>query len=441
MKPTRYAHVGVGSRGRMYTHAICTTYKDCAGLVAICDRNPGRMALANREIRETGCSAVPEYPPSEFGRMISETRPDTVIVTSGPDSTHAEYIVKALESGCDAITEKPMATNDADCRMILGAVQRTGRRLQVTFNMRYAPPCSQVKEILASGTIGKILSVDFTWPLDTSHGADYYRRWHRRREHSGSLLVHKATHHFDILNWWLDDIPDEVFCHGTQGYYLPETADELGLHDRTDRCLGCPEQDVCPFFLDLTENERLKNLYLDNEEHDGYYRDRCVFSPKIDIWDSMSASIRYSRGTLLNYLLLTYAPWEGYQVAFNGTAGRLEHGMVRFGKDKSREQDGKTGSQHTAAPIQREGDYITVYPHRGEPRGIPVRSGEGTHGGGDPLLLADLFDPQAPPDPLNRKAGPEDGAYSVLTGVAAYKSIDSGQSISIPELMTGRVGN
>ena len=84
----------------------------------------------------------------------------------------------------------------------------------MTFNYRYSPPRTQVKDLLMSGVIGDILSVDFHWMLDTHHGADYFRRWHRNKQNSGGLMVHKATHHFDLVNWWLSSVPELGLCPG-----------------------------------------------------------------------------------------------------------------------------------------------------------------------------------------------------------------------------------
>ncbi len=86
----------------------------------------------------------------------------------------------------------------------------TTRRSWSRFNYRYAPKHQKIKEILMSGAIGRVISVDFSWYLDVSHGADYFRRWHRLKSKGGSLWVHKATHHFDLINWWLDADPVEV---------------------------------------------------------------------------------------------------------------------------------------------------------------------------------------------------------------------------------------
>jgi len=422
----RYAQVGVGSRSGMYTRAIVEQYKGIAELVGLCDVNEGRMALANRRIESLGRAPVPAYKAADFEKMIAETTPDVVIVTS-VDATHDRYICRAMELGCDVVTEKPMTTDEVRCRRILRTRARTGRKLQVTFNYRYSPPRTQIKELLASDIVGEVFSVDFAWLLDTRHGADYFRRWHRRRENSGSLLVHKATHHFDLVNWWLDDVPEQVFAHGSRRYYTPANAEEMGLAGRGERCLDCPVKDRCRFYLDLAGNEGLKTLYLDNEQEDGYFRDRCVFSDEIDIWDNMSAAIRYRRGALVNYMLHSYSPWEGYRIAFNGARGRLEHQACESTYISG---DGTVPGELTGGNIS-----ITLLREFSQAERIEPRTGAGGHGGGDNLLLGDVFDPDAPADKLGRKADQRDGAYSILVGVAAYHSIDTGLAVNIADLL------
>src|SRR6185503_1966606 len=106
------------------------------------------------------------------------------------DATHAETIVKILDRGIDVMTEKPMVVDENQCRAVLDAEKRNNKKIVVTFNYRYAPKHQAIKEALLSGAIGDVTSVDFSWYLDTSHGADYFRRWHRLREKSGSLWVH-----------------------------------------------------------------------------------------------------------------------------------------------------------------------------------------------------------------------------------------------------------
>ncbi len=422
----RYAQVGIGSRSGMFTKAITGPFKKECQLVALCDTNQARMDLRNRQLAEAGCKPVPTYRAKQFERMIAECRPDAVVVTT-VDATHSDYICRAMELGCDVVTEKPMTTDERRCRKILRTVARTGRKCQVTFNYRYAPPRSQVREMIKAGAIGEVLSVDFAWLLNTQHGADYFRRWHRRRENSGSLLVHKSTHHFDLVNWWIDDIPAEVFAHATLSYYTPATAKRLGLARRAERCLVCPCKNKCPFYLDLRAREGFKTLYLDCEQDDGYFRDRCVFSEQIDIWDNMSVTVRYRRGAVLNYMLHSYSPYEGYRIAFNGTKGRIEHAAC---ENTYISGDGTVPGELTKGNVS-----VTLIPEFSPPRSIPPRVAAGGHGGGDPVLLADIFARRAPRDPLRRQADQRDGAYSILVGVAACRSIDTGKAVRIADLL------
>ncbi|HEY5448576.1 MAG TPA: Gfo/Idh/MocA family oxidoreductase, partial [Polyangia bacterium] len=212
----RYAIVGVGSRAYLYLDAIQTTHADRAELVGVCDTNAGRLELARAHARKAGRAEPAAYEAAAFDKMIAETKPDTVIVTS-VDATHADYICHAMELGCDVITEKPMTTDAEKCRRILETRRRTGRHCRVAFNYRYMPVRGQIKELLVGGIIGDVMSVDFHWMLDTHHGADYFRRWHGHKRFSGGLMVHKATHHFDLVNWWLSAVPVSVRAAGRRG--------------------------------------------------------------------------------------------------------------------------------------------------------------------------------------------------------------------------------
>ena len=163
----------------------------------------------------------------------------------------------------------------------------------MAFNYRYMPVRGQLKELLMGGVIGDVMSVDFHWMLDTHHGADYFRRWHSQKRFSGGLMVHKATHHFDLVNWWLSAMPVSVRASGRRDFYTPAMAKRLGLASHHERCHTCPEKKKCSFELDLAKDPKLKSLYLDQEKHDGYFRDRCVFRPEIDIEDTMNVVVNY----------------------------------------------------------------------------------------------------------------------------------------------------
>ncbi|WP_213453858.1 Gfo/Idh/MocA family protein [Rhizomonospora bruguierae] len=449
---TRYAIVGTGARAEMFAQALVRDHADVAELVALADVNPRRMAAHNAWLAELGAAPVPAYPAAEFTAMLAKERVDAVLVTT-VDHTHDEYIVAALDAGCDVVTEKPMTTNEGRCRRILEAVRRTGRDVSVAFNYRYNPLHEAVKRALAGGEIGTVGSVHFEWLLDVRHGADYFRRWHREKANSGGLMVHKASHHFDLVNWWLDATPVEVYAKGRLFFYGDAGAGAAEGYARDyERAHGSPAAADDPFALDLAGQPKLKALYLDAEAADGYQRDRNVFAPGVTIEDDMAVLASYSTGATMSYHLTAYAPWEGYRVMFNGSRGRLELEVVENGyvspaaartvkgSAGSGGSDGSAGSGGSAvlhgaeAAAEFGHARLTVHPYWEPPREVPVpgyaRDG---HGGADARMTAVLFGGET--DPMGRGATARDGALALLTGLAANASFATGRPVRVAGLL------
>jgi predicted dehydrogenase len=435
---TRYAIVGLGKRSRLFTTAILGDYADRAELVALCDVNRRRMAYANECFTEKfDVPAVPTYTPDRFEGMIRETQADRLIVTS-IDRTHHRYIIDAMEMGLDVITEKPMTIDAPRCQAILDCIKRTGRELRVALNYRYAPRNAQVKELLAAGTIGQVLSVHFEWLLDTSHGADYFRRWHRDKRNSGGLMVHKATHHLDLANWWTDSTPATVFGLGGLRFYGRENAEARGAQKFYDRAHGRSNAVGDPFALNLDASEELRRMYLEAEDDDGYIRDQSVFGDNISIEDDMSVAVRFASGATMTYHLTAYSPWEGYRVNLNGTEGRLEFSVEESSYVSGSETDPhRADRRDTPEAPAREHVRLCVRPHWRPPYDVAIESGgEGGHAGGDARMLASIFGEFTSPDPLGRAATHIDGAYAMLAGAAANLSFATGQPVHIRDLVT-----
>jgi predicted dehydrogenase len=399
----RLAIVGTGHRGSgTWGTVLLSEHADRVQFVGLCDINRKRAETARRHM---GIDA-PLY--TDLERMLRETRPETLIVTT-KDATHHEMIVKALEMGCDVITEKPLATDERKCQAILDAEKKYGRKITVTFNYRYSNTAQKLKELLMAGAIGQVTGVDFHWYLDVSHGADYFRRWHAYRQNSGTLFIHKASHHFDLINWYLDAEPVRVMAQGALRKYGKNS--EM----RAKNCRSC--QNRCPFFWDITKDKRLTELYVQCESEDGYFRDACLFRPDIDIFDTMTAEVRYTNGTMMSYSLNAFMPYEGYHLAFNGTDGRIE---VRCYE-----------RQPWESPTQ---DEIRVTRNFQKSEILTIPWGTGGHFGGDPRMQRMIFIPGTP-DPLRQRAGSRAGTMSALTGVAAVKSIDTGKPVMIADLI------
>ena len=424
----RYAIVGTGSRAGMFVKATTTTYADVAELVAFCDQSQTRMNWYNQQLATTiGLAPRPTYLEEQFDQMIAETQPDTVIVTT-IDSTHHHYITRAMALGCDAITEKPMTTDLPKLQAIFEAIEQTGRSLRVTFNYRYAPAYTQFRQLLIDGAVGQPLAVDFSWMLDTSHGADYFRRWHREKQNSGGLLVHKASHHFDLVNWWVDAYPTSVFAMGALNFYSRKNAEARGESYPYTRYTGVPEAQNDPFALFLTSKEALRGLYLEAEAETGYIRDRNVFGEPITIEDTLAVTARYSNGVLLSYCLVAYSPWEGLRVAITGTQGRIEMDI----EESITHLLGDGQVSASKGPFKQA--RMRVFPMFGQGYEVDVPVGEGGHGGADPVMLEQIFSPTPPPDPYHRAASHIDGAASVLVGIAANQAMSTGRMVCIDDL-------
>lgn len=420
----KYALVGAGGRSGLFLTAIARDYYQQGRLVGFCDSNQTRMDYANAMIGEFDHPPVPTFKADDFDKMIALTQPDVVIVTS-IDRTHHHYIVRAMELGCDVISEKPMTIDEEKCQEIIDAVARTGKNLRVTFNYRYAPHHSKIRELIAGKVIGEVYSVHFEWLLNTEHGADYFRRWHRDKRNSGGLLVHKSTHHFDLVNFWLNSEPETVYAQGDLRFYGKANAEQRGETAFYSRAHGSDVATNDPFALHMNESEQLTALYLNAEHEDGYFRDKSVFDDGISIEDTLGVMVRYKNKAIMTYSLNAYLPWEGLNVVFNGSQGRIEMKLV--------EKSYVNGGGKKADEGALRGCEIKVFPMFDEPYIVPVTQGVGSHGGGDDVMLQDLFGTPEH-DPLNRAADYQDGALSILTGIAANRSLRTEMPVRIKEL-------
>ncbi|MEX0987751.1 MAG: Gfo/Idh/MocA family oxidoreductase, partial [Bacteroidales bacterium] len=369
----KLALVGTGIRGNSFWgKRLVEQYPDLIEFVGLCDINPGRLEYG-RSFIGVDCPTF-----TNFDEMMATVKPDLLMVTT-VDSTHHEFIIKGLQLGSDVLTEKPMTTDEIKCQGILDAERKSGRKLIVGFNYRWAPHFTKLKELLAVERVGQLTSVDFHWYLNTYHGASYFRRWHGLKNKGGSLLVHKATHHFDLLNWWIDSDPVEVVAHGKLEHYGHNN------EFRSEKCRGCPHISKCKFHWDITKDETSMRLYVDHEEHDGYIRDRCLWNEDIDIYDKMAVQIKYANDVQVSYSLTTYSPYEGWSIAFNGMDGRIDSWQDIPWRKQEKISQAELHAQEMSQKEEEFSDFdeVMVMDNFGDYEQIRVPRSGGGHGGGD----------------------------------------------------------
>jgi predicted dehydrogenase len=426
MTKKRYAIVGVSGRSKAFTDRILNEYSKTTEIVALLDINHARIDSFNEDHELT----LPGYNETEFDKMVTETKPDAVIIST-TDSTHHTFIIAAMEHNIDAICEKPMTTDAEKTRAILAAEKKSRANIIVTFNYRYTPITTKIKELMLDGAIGRPTQVDFNYYLDTFHGASYFKRWNRYEEISGSLLITKACHHFDLANWILGQQPVEVFAFGALNYYGTDGTENPQKIDGR-RCSTCDEK--CQYYLRHStgggsHDEHLINFNNPGKNEafaavDGYYADRCIFDSDIDTWDTFSISVLYSGGTMMSYSLNASLPYEGYRLSINGTEGRIESDAFLGGPSRL---------PFPEPPPQN----IRYFPLFDGMQTIEVINKGGGHGGADPLIMHEIFNGPDKSDRTKRYAGAWDGAMSVLLGVAARESLKAGKSIKIADLLQG----
>jgi len=409
----KFVVVGTGSRGiGMWVQPMLERYRDEVEPVGLYDINPGRARACNKILN----SSIPVY--ESFDEMLRTSGADSMVVASA-DATHAEYVVRGIEAGLSVYCEKPLCTTLNQVHTIRAVAARAKHPVVVTHNARCQPCAEVMRHEMMAGRIGEPKHVLFTEVLDRFHGADYFRRWHRRFANSGGLLLQKASHHFDMINWMVQSRARTVAAQGGLFFY--------GKNGpfRGKRCSECSHSGECPLYADVFRNSYMSTLYREVEHLDGYFRDQCVFGEEIDIHDTMNVTIAYENGVQASYSLIAYASYEGMHFAIEGTKGRFEwqakyNTVWAVGREK--EQEHKASLEQSG----RHDEQMVFCDPEHRMSDLTPTAKDGSHGGADPIILQFVFSRQPPPDPMGQRASLEDGIQAVLIGIAANKSMELG---------------
>lgn len=158
---------------------------------------------------------------NSYQEAITTEGVDWIAVFS-PNSFHKEHIIAGLQAGKHVFTEKPLATSIEDCKLIGDVHLKSGKIFATGFVLRYAPIYRKVKEILTSGELGKLISIDANENISPEHGAYIMCNWRRKSELSGPHILEKCCHDLDLINWFCDSIPTRVASFGGRSFFLPE---------------------------------------------------------------------------------------------------------------------------------------------------------------------------------------------------------------------------
>jgi len=334
-------------------------------------------------------------------QAIEDSRVQAVFVST-PDYAHVEPIKLALKAGKHVYSEKPLAITLDDCDTITTTARITKSVFYLGMNLRHSPVHEKLHEILSSGRLGKLLTIEANEYY--FNGRTYFRRWNRLRKFSGGLWITKACHDFDLMNWFAGGKPRRVFATCNLSYYKPKP--NAGTH-----CRVCQIKDECPDYYDIENPEnsywegRKDKLSELTEKMTGQPRDLCLYNSDKDTFDNGIATVDYDNDVRASYTVNVVSARDTRQMRLMGTEGSAEgdlaEGKVTFWKRHSKEK--------------------TVYDLQDK-----IKS---SHGGADDRIMADFFHCcQALKKP---RSSWEEGRMSIQVGLAARESCDSGKSVDL----------
>jgi len=267
---------------------------------------------------------------------------DTVII-SMPDDLHHEPCIQAMRIGYDVLLEKPMAQSEAECREILKVQQETGRVVGIAHVLRYAPYFIDMRDVVRSGKLGKIVNMQHMEPVEWRHMMHSYVRgnWHDSALTTPIILA-KSCHDLDIMRWIIDEPCDKIVGFGDVSFYNRENAPE----GSGERCLDCPVEESCAYSakkMYLRDKERiyaimpvvpyddpetLNELILHSLKTTNY--GRCAFKMENDQPEHLACAMEFRSGATATFNMDGFTSYHGRRTRLMGTKGDLVGDMETF---------------------------------------------------------------------------------------------------------------
>ena len=329
-RPLRLAIIGCGSRAKTYTR-IAAGLPELYETVAAVDPIPSRRDAIKSS---SGNSSLDEYETAE--QFLALPKCADIVVLATQDHQHGPQAIAAIEKGYDLLLEKPIATSLEDVLAVEEAANRLERRVVVCHVLRYAPFYQRVKEIVTSGALGRIISIQATEGVGTFHQAHSYVRGHwNREEESSPMILAKSSHDMDILHWLADSICERVSSYGGVSFFRPESRPA----GATDNCFGnCPHVGACAYdaHLYLTSESmwlqhiqpNLSTVSQSPEETLAWLKtspwSRCVYQGRNSAVDHQVVLLEFQNGITATFTMTAFA--KGRTIEIYGTDACLRGG-------------------------------------------------------------------------------------------------------------------
>jgi predicted dehydrogenase len=417
-RPLRIASIGCGARAQTYAQ-LAAAQPDRFAVVAAAD------PLAGRVEKLRGLSGRADFRgfDSAASLLAADKLADVMLVAT-QDNDHFEHCSGALRAGYHVLLEKPIATCAAEVLEIERLARRLDRRVMVCFVLRFAAFYRKAKEIIDSGALGQIVSIQANEGVGPWHQAHSFVRGHWAVTASSSpMIISKCCHDMDIIHWLLGRRCLRVASFGSREFFRAEQAPAGAPVRCTD---GCPIGDTCPYnAIRYSTDMRFPWLaMIYDRARDAAPEEivewlkrspwgRCVYRCRNDAVDRQVLALEFEEGVTGTFTMTAFE--NGRHLEVYGTRGVLK--------------GGETYHKHFGA-------HILVFPQAGQPVRYTVRAEDGgyeMHGGGDPGLVRALYEEMTAAAGAMLAAPIESTVHSHLIGFAAEEARRSGQTVDLAE--------
>ncbi|MBO5101701.1 MAG: Gfo/Idh/MocA family oxidoreductase [Clostridia bacterium] len=324
--------IGAGSRGKCYTDRTLAR-SDYFELVAVAEPIEERREYIKKLHGIDDSLCFDTWEP-----LLAMPKMADVAIIATMDRDHVAPALAAIEKGYNLLLEKPAGATPEECRRIQRAAEERGVFVLVCHVLRYTKFFRALKDIIKSGEIGRVLSIQHSEPVGVVHQSHSFVRGNWRDSNETTpMIVQKTCHDMDILAWLVDKKCKRVSSFGTLTYFTEENAPK----DAPERCTdGCPHSEGCPFYS--------KKLYLDDKDN-YWFRStctklaaptdediirsitttdygRCVYKCKNNVVDHQVVNLEFEDGILATFSMSAFDE-GGRRIKIGGTKGVIE-GML-----------------------------------------------------------------------------------------------------------------
>lgn len=334
-KPVTAITCGAGSRGNVYGN-YAVQYPDQLDIVGVAEPIPIRI---ERYSKKHNIAAENQFKTWEdvFKRPKFA---DAIIITT-PDNLHYGPCMEALKMGYGVLLEKPISPSEKECRDILQLSKKNKRIVAVCHVLRYAPYFIKLRELMNSGAIGEVISVQHLEPIGHEHMSHSFVRgnWHNSRQTTPIILA-KSCHDLDILKWMINKPSQKIQAFGDLKWFRKENAPA----GSTERCAdGCKIETDCPYSaLRIYHRKRIWlhvfDMPEDKSKHGEHILEklkttnygRCVYRMDNDQPDHYICNIQFADNVTASFSMEAFTSYEGRRTRVMGSMGDIVGDMNSF---------------------------------------------------------------------------------------------------------------